>query len=118
MSGTDRIWVHLAYCDPDQYSYRIEDADTIHRILDLVKDIDGKDLFCTESLYGLEVCATFYSGDSELFYIGLGWDCFESGSKIKDHIEGVRSTDGYYYANGTPREPMNLLKNHEWGSEE
>lgn len=119
LSGTDRIYVQLAYCDPDVYSYWIEDADTISKASDMVKEIKGEDIFLVTGLYELSLCVTFYSGDSEVFYIGVGKDYFESGSKISDSIEDVASyMDGYYYGNGTEKEAkelIRLLAKPEWG---
>lgn len=113
LSEVDRIYVWLAYCDPEIYSYWIEDADTICEISDMVKGIDGEGLFCPAGLLGLEVCVTFYRGDSEVFHIGLGGDYFESGSKIKDSI-GAGYTDAYYYAGKRPTKLINMLIIHKW----
>lgn len=117
LSEVDRIYVQLAYCDPEIYSYWIDDADTIGSISDMVKEIDGEGLFCPVGVFGLDVCVTFYNGDSKVFYIGLGGDYFESGSKIKDNIEGAGYQDAYYYANKRPTKLINLLRNHKWEGE-
>lgn len=111
LSGTDRIYVQLAYCDPKIYSYWIEDADTISRASDMVKEIKGEDVFLVTGLYELSLCVTFYSGDSKVFYIGVGKDYFEAGSKISDSIEGIAGyMDGYYYSNGTEKVGKELLE--------
>ena len=108
LSGADRILVQLAYCDPEKYSYWIKDADTISKVSDIVKEIEGD-----------ELCVTFYSGDSELFYIGLGYDHFESGTKIIDNIEGAGYLDAYRYFDGSEnkaRELIRMLRKSEWSS--
>lgn len=119
LSGADRILVQLAYCDPEKYSYWIKDADTISKVSDIVKEIEGDELFHPLGLFALELCVTFYSGDSELFYIGLGYDHFESGTKIIDNIEGARYHDAYRYCDGSEnkaRELIRMLRKSEWSS--
>ncbi len=119
LSGADRILVQLAYCDPEKYSYWIEDADTISKVSDIVKEIEGDELFHPLGLFALELCVTFYSGDSELFYIGLGYDHFESGTKIIDNIEGAGYHDAYRYCDGSEnkaRELIRMLRKSEWSS--
>ncbi len=115
LSGADRIFVQLAYSDSDEYSYWIEDGDTVARVSDMVKEIEGEGLFYPQGIFELEACVTFYSGDSELFYIGLGKNYFESGSKICDNIEGLAEySDGYYYGKGNPEGLLGLLLKPEW----
>ena len=110
LSETDRIFVQLAYCDPDIYSYWIEDADTISKVSDIVKEIDGEELFYPQGIFGLSLCVTFYKGDSKVFYIGLGRRYFESGRKIWDNIDGATGyMDGYCYGNGTEKESKELI---------
>ena len=116
--GATRILVKLAYCDPDEYSYWIEDADTIDRVSDMVKEIEGEELFYPQGLFELSICVTFYSGDSELFYIGVGKNHFESGTKIEDNIDDIPGyIDAYYYAEGRPQELIELLAKPGWMNE-
>lgn len=111
LSGTDRIYVQLAYCDPDVYSYWIEDADTISKASDMVKEIEGEELFYPQGMFGLSLCVTFYSGDSKVFYIGVGGRYFESGTKIEDNIDGATGyMDGYCYGGGTEKVASELLE--------
>ena len=111
LSKTDRILVQLAYCNPDEYSYWIEDVNTISKVSTLVKNIEGEDLFFPQGMFELSLNVTFYNGDSEVFYIGVGEDYFESGTKIEDNIEGASGyMDGYHYSNGTEKEAKELIK--------
>ncbi|MCM1308110.1 MAG: hypothetical protein NC223_05880 [Butyrivibrio sp.] len=114
LSAADRIHVKLAY-SAEEYSYWIDDADTVNKVSDMVREIKGKDLFYPQGIYELSVCAEFYDGDSELFYIGIGTEHFESGEKIKNNIEGLpKYMDAYYYSEGNPQELINLLAKPEW----